>query len=689
MKRRITVLALAALLCLAFAVPALAANVFAFTEKSISLFEGESVQTALRREGNFEGDGEISYDSSKPSVATVSEDGTVSAVGKGQTVVSASLNRNGKRVGRATVTVKVLRRVNKVTLNTVNLSVYEPDDPAVAELLREPTENQVLVIPAGAGINLSTTCTPEDASSRAVTYTSTDAGVARVSGKALKAIQRGECDLVVASVQNPEITETFRVLVIQPVKKITISAGDRKVAAGSVLQMSAECAPDNASIPEVTWASKNPAVATVDENGTVTGLKKGSATITATAADGSKVVGSVTLTVTQPVSSIVFSQTEIPVIVGRTAQAKVTVQPADATDKGLVWSSSDDTIATVQAGRITGKKAGVCIVTCASKSNPDVAAEVTVNVSQLVTKVECTTPEGERSLRTGESMQLHWNVLPYDATDKGLSFKSSAPKVATVDSNGIVTAVGRGTATITATAQDASRRQGTVRVTVIQPVNGISLQRPLYYVQRGGGTNLRAVIEPRNANNQKVNWYSDNESIFTTRSNGTSTGYLRGVSNGTATVTAVSEDGGYSATAQVRVGSFNEAVMVEAVEILSNNDIRIILRNMTQDMTFINVHFRVECFDTAGNPMVCNTDGVSTYFDGDYTYTLYPLERTAYGAFTFKNRAIDQDVGSVIVTITGWRDMDNYNWNIPEENQVRTQWNRYNYNNNNPDQGVG
>ena len=690
MKKALTCL-LVMLLCAGLVIPAMAANVFLFTTKSVQLFEGQTYQTELRREGNYDGEGEVVYKATKTNVATVSEDGIITAVGKGATEVTASLMRNGKRVGQTKVTVTVLRAVQKVTLNTVKLSVYDPDHPTVAPLLKAPTENQVLVIAAGTAVPLAATCTPEDASSKKITYTTTDAGVARISSTSLKAVQRGECDLIVQSAQNPEVTETFRVLVIQPVKKITIDAGDKKVAAGSRMELDAICSPDNASITDVTWSSKNPAIATVDEGGMVTGVKKGTATIVATAADGSKATGTVMITVTQPVTSINITQADIPVVIGRTAQAKIQVLPADANDKTVTWSTSDTAIATVRNGQITGVKAGVCTVTCTSNSNPDVSASATVTVSQPVTKIVNVNDPSELTLKTGESGQLRWSVEPDDATNKGLTFKSQAPKVATVDANGMVTAVGRGVANIIATAQDGSKKQGTVKVTVIQPVTGVTMQRDLYYVQRGGASNVRAVVQPKNANNQKVIWSSADDSIASVRSNGTITGLVSGITPGMTTVYAYTDDGGYTASTQIRVGNFNEAVMVESLEVTANNEIRIILRNMSQEIVLENVHYKIECFDTDGNPMICNTDGENVFFEGDYPFVLNPYERSMHGGFHFRNYQIDQPLGSVVLTILSWKDSDEYTWYIPEADQVRTQWTRYNYNYNynNPEQGVG
>lgn len=675
MSGKIRIGLVTALVCLMTVMPALAAGVFLFTEKSVTLHEGESYQAILKRSGVYDGDGIITYSSSKPGVATVSEDGTITAGSKGDAVIYASLERNGKRVGRAQINVKVVRGVKKVTLSTAGLAIYEPDDPAITPLLEEELEYKVIAVAAGSTVNLSAVCTPMDASNKTVRFTTDDEGVARVmNNKALKAIQRGECDMTMTSADNPEATETFRILVTQPVKSIQIQAENKTVASGSTIRLTGECQPADASIKGIVWASKNPQIASVDSNGNVTGLKRGNAVITATAADGSGAKGNITISVIQPVTGLRISPAEIRVTTGRYTQAKVTVQPADASDKSVTWTSSDERIATVVNGRVTGQKAGTCMVTCASKTNPEITASATVIVSQLVTRIEFTNQKDELSFRTGEKLQLQWEVLPDDATDTAVTFKSAHPKIATVDSNGLLTAISRGTATIYATAQDASKRQAAVRVTVIQPVTGVEMQNPLYYVQLGWSGNVRAIVQPRNANNQRVYWSSEDEDIATIRSNGTSTGHVQGNRRGRTTITACTEDGDFTAQADVRVGNFNEAVMVEGLDVSDNNQIRIVLRNMSDDITLQNIYYTIECFDWSGNPIVCNTDEESTFFTGYYPFEVLPRERTVHGCFRFQNYMIDEPLGMVILTVTGWRDIDGVTWTIPESERVPRQW---------------
>ena len=687
MKKRIISCLAVLVFCLTATIPALAANVFMFTTKIVNIYEGDTLQMELTREGSYASAGEITYSTGKKTVATISKDGLLKAVSKGRTEVTATLTRNGKQAGRAVATVNVLRAVKKVTLSTAKLSVYEPDDPAIADLLKEATENRVIVIPAGAQATLSATCTPEDASNTKVNFSTTDAGVAKVTGTTLKAIQAGECDLVVASAQRSKVKETFRVLVIQPVESIKISGG-KKVEVGATRQLKASCSPKKAAIKGVTWKSQTPKIAKVNSKGVVTGLKRGTAVITATARDGSHVTATYTMNVTQPVTSVSMNQKKISVIAGRTAMARATVLPADASDKSLIWYTSDEKIATVRGnGQVVGVKAGTCTLYCKSVSNPELKASAKVVVSQLVTKVINSNKESELTIRVGEKVQTRWKIKPKDATVTALTFSSRATKVATVNSKGVVTGQNRGVVTINATATDGSKKTGSVKVTVIQPVTGVSIPKARYYVQRGSGSTLRAIIQPRNANNQKVYWSSMDEKIATIKSNGTSTGFVRGVSNGKTRIHAYTEDGGFIASTEVRIGNYNNAVRIEELYVDGGNNIRITLRNNTSKMTLKSVGFVIECFDLDGERFICNTDGKSKKFEGYYPYLLSPNERTIHGCFTFRNYVIDRPLGAVVLTLTSWYDEDGYSYVIPGGSRPTMTW--YKYNNIRPNYGEG
>ena len=672
MRKRGIIALIMAVLLLCTVLPAYAADVFAFTERNVTVYEGESIETALRREGAAEAEGELTYTSANRNVALVDQNGVVTGAGKGQTQITASLN-TGKRVWKTQLNVRVERHVTKVTLDLRNLSVFRATDDEVAPLIREETMNQVIVVSAGRSIRLNTTVTP-DGADRNVIYTSSDNGVARVNGANLQAVQAGECDLTVQSKSEPSVMEVFKILVVQPAKEIRVVSDSREVPAGSTLQLYAEFSPENTSIRRVEWVSKAPNIATVDENGLVTGVRKGQAQIVAKSVDGSGRSGGTYITVTQTAESISLNKTDVTVQTRRNVDLIATVLPRETSDRTVLWSSSDETIATVNNGHVTGVKAGECTITATSRSNPALTASATVHVVQRVTGVKFTTP-ADTSLDVRTTVQLAWTVEPADATDKTLKFTSSRPGIATVDENGLVTAVKRGATTITASATDGSSARGSVRIIVTQPVEGMSIQYPLYHVQLHGWARIRAMIEPSDANNNGVHWSSADESVVTVKGD-KSAASLHGHRKGSTTVTGITDDGGFTSTAEVRVDDYNGAVMIEELYLTDDNRIKLVFRNMS-DFIIDRVNFTIYCYDMFGQPMVCNDDGVSTSFDGNYPLELYPNERTEHGRFNFHHFAIADTIGVVEVRITGWVDSEGYRWSIQEDMQPTMSWGRY------------
>ncbi len=697
MKKNLAALLVIMMCCLLAVLPAAAADVFMYEDRSVTIFEGDTVHPVILRDGRFAGDGTISFTVNNKKVCSVDADGAITAGTRGTAIVTATLNQNGKAVKRTTIQVTVARRVTKVTLSTKNLQIFEPDDEEILQLLQrylkeeeknesseadekteedpeqEPEEerltDRILVIPAGKTVLLSTTCTPEDATSKKIAYETDDAGVAKIiNTRELRAVQRGACRLTVRSVQNPEITENFMVLVIEPVKKVTIEAPFNNVSTGSSMQLDAVFTPSNATIQKVTWSSRSPKIATVDENGIVTGLTKGRVTIDAKAEDGSGAVGSITLNITQDVTEISITQSEVTVATQRNVQLKFSVLPQSASDRTVTWSSSDQSVARVRNGTVTGVRAGECIITCTSNSNPGVTASIPVTVIQLVTKITFRNQTG-LSFHVNTSQQLEWDVWPEDATETDVTFRSLNPKIATVDQNGLVTGISRGQAKIVATATDGSNRQGTFVVTITQPVESIEIPQETYYAQVGRALDIRPVILPKNANNQRVSWSCSSDRIADVRTVGTNVGRVTGWRRGTAVLTATTEDGGFTASTEVIVDNFDAAVMIEGANIDKNNKIRLTLRN-TGDFTVKGITFRVQCFDTQAEPMICNRDGESTWFDGSYAWEVEPGDRTEHGQFNFKQYLETGTLGYIIVTVTGYEFENGQKWSIPTDEWV-------------------
>ena len=154
------------------------------------------------------------------------------------------------------------------------------------------------------------------------------------------------------------------------------------------------------------------------------------------------------------------------------------------------------------------------------------------------------------SMQASQEEVLEATVKPDNAKDKTVTWTSSNTSVATVDSNGKVTAISSGSATITCTANDGSGKKATCTVTVTVPVNSITLNKTTLSLQTGEQVSLTATVAPNNATDKSVTWSSSYSSVATVSNNGTVTA----VAAGNAVITCLANDGsGVTATCEVTV----------------------------------------------------------------------------------------------------------------------------------------
>ena len=367
MKRLLPLLLTAILLVCGMTGTALAENKFYFDKTYDTVFEGEELQLVLIREGDCADDGELSFTSSNKRAATVTQDGVIYGVGKGSATITATL-KGAKRTWTAKLTVTVARRVESIEVTGSNLKTYEPWDPLVADVLDPNSEYgdlPVLLLRVGKSQTVSAVCKPSDATNRKWKMTTSDDSVVRVSGTSLTGRSAGECLIIVQSEQNPEVYQSFRALVVQPVNKIKVSSDVKSFYVGESIQLDVEVGPANATIKGVTWSSDRLDNASVDEYGVVTGVSKGNAVITAKAADGSGYYGTFTVTVKQQPEELRLNKTDVDLKTGNYVTLTATILPDTTNDKTVVWSSSDSSVAKVStSGRVTAVSPGVAIITC-------------------------------------------------------------------------------------------------------------------------------------------------------------------------------------------------------------------------------------------------------------------------------------------------------------------------------------
>lgn len=663
------------LLCLAvllMALPGSAENAFRFDKDVNLVFEGETLQTILTRVGDTE-NGEVSYSSQNTKIATVDANGVVTGITKGKTNITAAV-QTSSRTYRTQLSVTVARKAETVEVNTSKLPVYDPGDPFVAGLI-SATEYPVLVVPVKKTLNFQVTVTPRDATNKNVVLTSADDSVIRIRGTGITGLQAGETDLTIANVLSPEVSETFHVLVVQPVTRITANAPDSHVAVGGQMTLTASVQPENASIQDVIWSSTDERIATVDDQGVLTGVKRGNVRVVASAADGSGIRTNISVRVVQLPTSIEPDKSEITIDAGRTAFVRPTVMPKDADDKNVVWSSSDERIAKVNAqGRITGVSLGECVVTCTSKADSRVSANVTVHVQQPVTKLSFT---GPIEVYVGETGKLEWVTEPANASNPAVILSSGNTKVLTVDQDGNVTGVKAGEAFVNAVTADGSQRKARVKVKVLQHVTGVHMKRSTAYLEVREGETLTGVLEPDNASNRNMVWTSDNPEIASAKGDKNKV-RITGVAHGETRVVGVTEDGGYTTSIQVKIGNWDKSLSVRNFSWDPNYRFYISVDNVS-DLTITKIYANIYFYTTDGDepePYAVNTRDGSNVIKAVWTGILNPGDGTGRGLWNMPDYKAPSDIYSTrgVVEVTSFQIDNDWIKTIRKNNRKSMEW---------------
>ncbi|MDX8084757.1 Ig-like domain-containing protein [Escherichia coli] len=251
---------------------------------------------------------------------------------------------------------------------------------------------------------------------------------------------------------------------------VNITPVSPSIMVGETVQLSAGITMSK-SVSSFTWESDNDRIATVNDSGLVTGVNPGKVNITATDRE-TQLSASVEVTVNPiAVQSVTLTPNSTSVEKGNTVNLTANIQPSNATNKAVTWTSKNEDKATVdQSGNVTGVEVGTAIIEVTTEDGGK-KATATVEVTSPVVSV--TGVEIEPSSTTVEensTVQLTANVEPAGATNKTVTWESKNTEFATVDSEtGVVTGVAAGTATIEVTTQDGSHKAtATVEVTAAQ-----------------------------------------------------------------------------------------------------------------------------------------------------------------------------------------------------------------------------
>ena len=268
--------------------------------------------------------------------------------------------------------------------------------------------------------------------------------------------------------------------------KVTLNVSSFSLSTGESRKVTATVSPSNATNKTVRWSSTDNGIAYIDGNGTVVGgAKDGTATITAMTSNGKYATCTVTVTAKDvPITGVKIKSKYFD---GKTSftlnrsNAKGleyggiidltgVMTPAYPSGQEFTWSTSDSSIISITKSRkntctVTVKKDGKATITAISKDNSSVKASVTITVNLAIPVQSVKLSKTSATLVEGNTLSLTTTVSPTNATDKTVTWKSSNTAVATVSSSGVVYAVKRGTATITATSKSGGKT-ATCKITV-------------------------------------------------------------------------------------------------------------------------------------------------------------------------------------------------------------------------------
>lgn len=408
---------------------------------------------------------------------------------------------------------------------------------------------------AGSTVQLRAEITPADAVSNALVWTSSDEKVAEVSGDGVvRGISRGTAVITVSTVNGLKATCDVTVNAKYP-ESLSLNAAGIVTFVGVSAKASVVIAPEDVEVRTVSWSTADTSVATVDADGNVTGVKVGTTTLTATAPNG--VSASCKVTVGPDyATSVSISPARLYINSGESTVLEAVTVPAAVRYNKCEWSSSDETVVTVdETGRITAVKHGNAVITVTTENGLSATCDVTVgsplpetfalNISNLV-------------LEVGDKRVINVKVKPTTAVSSA-TWASSDESVATVSRQGQVTALGVGEAVITATSTNGLTATCTLEVLPEGiPATSLTVSPGSLTLDEGATASLSVAFEPENVTNTFVAWSSGNDDVATVDESG----LVTAVGEGQCLVYAISGSRGAFASLTVRKSSGVDDVTV-------------------------------------------------------------------------------------------------------------------------------
>ena len=475
----------------------------AFKAKKYSLYEGETQTLALKvqpAKASLDG---LKWSSADEEIARVDQNGNVTGLKKGTTTITA-VTTGGKK---ASCTVKVLVPIEQIELP-------------------ESTE-----ISVKGKLQLKPVFFPENAEAKSLTWKATGKAVSISKSGLVQALKPGDATITLTTDRG--VVATVQVIVTQKATTISFKSKQIKVPINGTSVLKPTFGPAGSNRWTVTFTSANTDIATVDENGVVSGHSLGKTKITAKLHN--KKTATITVWVVIPVEEVRIPESA-ELARGKTLTLKPEYLPENATEKKVKWTSLSPKVASVTSGGVVkGLKAGTAVIR--AKTDNGVIAECTVTVYNPVTQVKLNRTSLTLSLY--EQKTLTATYLPKNAAHTLITWSSSNKKVATVDENGLVTGLAKGKCTITAKSENGKTAKCTVTVNEYLPKR-ILIQKRYWTMNPGDEGQLECTFSPANTSDKTLIYSSSAPEIVSVDENGAFICHASGDAVLTATSTRAS-----------------------------------------------------------------------------------------------------------------------------------------------------
>lgn len=404
---------------------------------------------------------------------------------------------------------------------------------------------------------MKATCTPSNATSTGVNWTSSSTDVAEVEFNGMDCVVKlkkaGTTVIRVASTEQPAAFSVYAecILTVETVPLTGISLKESKLTlvAGDTYTVVPTLTPSNASNPVVSWETGNANIAKVDDKGVITAVSVGQTTITVSGGEAKP--QTIIVDVLNKLNTIKFEETEVTVERGKTHELKVIFSPeADVNTKISFSSTNPDVVTVDDKGVITGVNDGMAMIIATAEelgTTGAITCLVTVKPPTVVVEDFSIDPD-KMTLIVGQEQSIVPVYTPEDTTNKEVTYVSGDDGVATVSEEGLVSAVAPGFTIITCT-DVASQKTAICQVTVENDAN-LSLSPKTRELVVGESFTIRKTVTPGTAD-RSAKWRSSNTGIATVNSSGRVTGKKVG----TATITCTLTRYNISATCTVKVAN--------------------------------------------------------------------------------------------------------------------------------------